>query len=66
MFVPPLSKVGMLVYWASNRDNLLLEDSVCTVHGRFIVCGGPTENVADPEWEIFILHVFSVRISELY
>jgi hypothetical protein len=43
---------GMLVLWAPNLDNLLLEDSLCTVHGRFIVCGGPTENVADPEWEI--------------
>jgi hypothetical protein len=40
---------GMLVLWAANLDNLRLEDSLCTVHGRFIVCGGPTENVADPE-----------------
>ncbi|KAA8910454.1 hypothetical protein FN846DRAFT_544167 [Sphaerosporella brunnea] len=43
---------GMLVYWAPNLDNLLLEDSLCTIHGRFIVRGGPAEKVVDPEWEI--------------
>jgi hypothetical protein len=26
---------GTLVLWAPNLDNLLVEDSLCTVHARF-------------------------------
>jgi hypothetical protein len=44
---------GIFVYWAPNLENLLLEDSLCTIHGRFIVRGSTAVNsTLEPQWEI--------------
>jgi hypothetical protein len=41
---------GIFIHWASDLENLLVEDSLCTVHGRLIVrASGTSQN---PQWEV--------------
>jgi hypothetical protein len=39
---------GVFIHWASDLENLLVEDSLCTVHGRLIV----RSSGQNPQWEV--------------
>jgi hypothetical protein len=39
---------GVFIHWASNLENLLVEDSLCTVHGRLVV----RASGQNPQWEV--------------
>jgi hypothetical protein len=41
---------GTFIHWASDLENLLVEDSLCTVHGRLIVRSSGTSPT--PQWEV--------------
>jgi hypothetical protein len=43
---------GTLIHWSQDLNNLLLDNSLCSVHGRFIFYDSTTGNGTDPEWQV--------------